>query len=77
MYNAFVTKKWQETIIPLYKDGNQYNCVLANLYVPAKVFHSEYADRMTLLADVYEANFYRGATICNGVLVYALKMRKM
>lgn len=59
MYNAFVAKKWQETILPLYKDGNQYNCVLANLYVPSKVFHSEYADRMTLLADVYEANFNR------------------
>ena len=59
MYNAFVAKKWQETILPLYKDGNQYNCVLSNLYVPEKVFHSEYADRMTLLADVYEANFYR------------------
>lgn len=59
MYNAFVTKKWQDKIIPSFKDGNQYNCILSNLYVPAKVFHSEYADRMTLLADVYEENFNR------------------
>ena len=59
MYNAFVVKTWQDKILPSFKDGNQYNCILSNLYVPAKVFHSEYADRMTLLADVYEANFNR------------------
>lgn len=62
MYNAFVVKTWQDKILPSFKDGNQHNCILSNLYVPAKVFHGEYADRMTLLADVYEANFNR---VCN------------
>lgn len=57
MYNAFVAKKWQETIIPSLRDGNQYNCILSNLYIPEKVFHQEYVDRMNLLADVYKDNF--------------------
>lgn len=57
MYNAFVVKAWQDKILPSYKDGNQYNCILSNLYIPEKVFHQEYVDRMNLLADVYKDNF--------------------
>lgn len=57
MYNAFVVKKWQDKILPSFKDGNQYNCILSNLYIPEKVFHQEYVDRMNLLADVYKDNF--------------------
>ena len=57
MYNAFVVKTWQDKILPSFKDGNQYNCILSNLYIPEKVFHQEYVDRMNLLADVYKDNF--------------------
>ena len=57
MYNAFVAKAWQDKILPSFKDGNQYNCILSNLYIPEKVFHQEYVERMNLLADVYKDNF--------------------